>query len=306
MQNASFDPGLTQQYSGPLRRAINEDGTFNVLRRGTDWHDTHPYLQLVSMPWWSFFFTILSAYTVVNLSFAFIYFGLGPNALQGGIETNRWLDRFLTDFFFSSQTLTTLGFGAIAPHSHAANLVATFEAFLGLLTFAVATSVLVGRVSKPSARIGFSERALMAPYQNGHGFQFRVVNRRSNALIEIEATLVLMTVDPHNGEFTRNFRLLKLERSGILFLPLTWTVVHPVDSESPLFGKTEKDLEESQAEFLVLLKAWDETFGQTVHQKYSYRFNEIIWNGKFDPAFAIDESGNMVLEIGRVGAHRQL
>ncbi len=163
MQTAKFDPGLTQQYTGALRRAINKDGTFNVLRRGTSWRDVHPYLHLVSMPWPAFFGTLLLAYVVVNLAFAIVYYLLGPDTLQVGVPGGR----FLTGLYFSSQTLTTVGFGSIAPKSHAANVVAAFEALTGLLGFAVATGLLFGRVSRPSARIGFSERAVVAPYQDG-------------------------------------------------------------------------------------------------------------------------------------------
>lgn len=306
MQGPSFDPGLTQQYNGPLRRTINADGSFNVVRRGTNWHDIHPYLHLVTMPWWAFFGTVVFAYALLNLAFASIYFSLGPGAVSGEVGRTTVSERFLADLFFSSQTLTTVGFGAIWPKSPGANLVAAFEALTGLLGFAVATGVLLGRVSKPSARIAFSETALMAPYQDGYALQFRVVNRRTNSITELEATVVLMTVNRKDGGFLRRFDLLKLEREKIMFFPLTWTVVHPVDAQSPLWNETAENLEQLQAEVLILLKGWDETFGQTVHQRYSYRFDEIVWNGKFDPAFSVDENGDMILEVGKVGAHQQL
>ena len=302
MQTPSFDPGLTQKYNGPINRAINKDGTFNVERRGTDWRDVNPYLRLVSMSWPRFFGFILLGYTLANLIFATVYFMLGPHALQGGMEPSGNLERILTDFFFSSQTLTTVGFGAIAPKSHEANLVAAFEAMIGLLGFAVATGVLLGRVSKPSARIGFSERAIMSPYQDGLAFQFRLVNRRRNSLMELEATLMLMTVSQTPKGYQRDFKILKLERDSVLFFPLTWTIVHPVDAESPLSGKSADDLKQAQAEFMILIKGWDETFGQTVHQRFSYRFDEIVWNARFEPAFEVGTSGDMVLEVGKVGA----
>src|SRR5260370_23853322 len=288
MQTAKFDPGLTQQYTGALRRAINKDGTFNVLRRGTSWRDVHPYLHLVSMPWPAFFGTLLLAYVVVNLAFAIVYYLLGPDSLQVGVPGGR----FLTGLYFSSQTLTTGGFVNIAPKSHAANVVAAFEALTGLLGFAVATGLLFGRVSRPSARIGFSERAVVAPFQDGTSLQFRVVNRRANTLIEPEATAMLMTVDRTDGGFKRDYALLKLERHKVLFLPLTWTIVHPIDDDSPLLGNTATDLELLQAEVMVLVKAWDETFSQTVHQRYSYHYGEIVWNARFTPAFAVNPAGS--------------
>jgi inward rectifier potassium channel len=304
MQTPSFDPGLTQKYDGPLRRVINPDGSFNVIRRGTNWRDVNPYLHLVSISWTRFFGWVLLGYILVNSLFATAYFLLGPGALTRGLNLNNHsADRFLQCFFFSSQTLTTVGFGAIAPATPAANIVAAFEALAGLLGFAVATGLLFGRVSRPSARIGFSKKALIAPYQDGTSFQFRMVNRRANTLIEPAATLMLMTVDRSDGGSRRDFRLMKLERPSIMLFPLTWTIVHPIDAESPLFGKTAADLEALQAEFMVLIKAWDETFSQTVHQRFSYRYSEIVWGGKFTPAFGVDGKGDLQVHVDKVGNH---
>ena len=299
MRQARFDPGLTQQYNGPLRRAVNKDGSFNVVRRGTNWRDVHPYLWLVSVSWPVFLATLLGAYIVVNFFFALAYYGLGPGALQGGASDSR----FLNGLYFSSQTLTTVGFGSISPHSHPANLLAAFEALTGLMSFAVATGLLFGRVSRPSARIGFSEHALMTKYQDGMSLQFRIVNRRANSLIEPEVTVMLMTVDRSDGGFRREYTLLNLERPRVLFLPLTWTIVHPIDENSPLRGKSAADLETLQTELMILVKAWDETFGQTVHQRYSYRYDEIVWNARFTPAFRVSEGGDLILDVGDVGAH---
>lgn len=301
MQKPTFDPGLTQKYDGPLRRAINPDGSFNVLRHGTNWRDVHPYLYLVSVPWTTFFGWILVAYVLVNFAFAAVYYSLGPDALQ--IASARDYNRFVQCVFFSSQTLTTVGFGAVAPRSATANTIAAFEALAGLMGIAVATGLLFGRVSKPSARIGFSEKALISPYQDAWSFQFRIVNRRANVLIEPAVTLMVMTVDRSDGGARRQFSVLKLERERVLLFPLMWTVVHPIDSESPLFGKSAQDFEALQVEFIVLVKAWDETFAQTVHQRFSYRYNEVAWGGRFTPAFGVDERGDMQLHVDKVGSY---
>lgn len=302
----TFDPGLTQQYTGTLRRAINPDGSFNVLRSGLNWRDRSPYVYLITTTWPRFFTWMLLGYLMVNIIFALLYYVLGDGALQGGIEQHSDWERFLNGFFFSSHTLTTVGFGSIAPHTPAANMMAAGEAMIGLLAFAVATGLLFGRVSQPTARIGFSSRAIIAPYQNGQSLMFRIVNRRVNALMELQARVILMTVSGDSDQRKREYRLLNLERPDISFFPLTWTVVHAINDESPLFGKTAEDLERSQAEFLIMIKAWDETFGQTVIQRYSYRFDEITWGAKFDPAFAINEHGDMVLQIDRVSDHSQI
>jgi inward rectifier potassium channel len=299
MQKVTFDPGLTQKYDGPLRRAINPDGSFNVQKRGTSWRDVHPYLHLVSISWSEFLGLIVGGYVLVNFVFATAYYSLGPDALQTGLTSA--YNRFVQCLFFSSQTLTTVGFGAVSPRTAAANIIAAFEALCGLLGFAVATGLLFGRVSKPSARIGSSEKALIAPYQDGWSFQFRIVNRRANTLIEPSVTLMMMTVDRATGGSRRDFAILKLERDRIMLFPLMWTVVHPIDHESPLYGKGEADLEATQAEFIVLVKAWDETFGQTVHQRFSYRYDDVVWGGRFIPAFGVDDGGNMQLHVDKVG-----
>ena len=137
--------------------------------------------------------------------------------------------------------------------------------------------------------------------QDMQSLQFRVVNRRRNDLMEIEARVMLMTVEPKDGQPTRSYRLLKLEREKVLFLPLTWTIVHPIDSESPLFGLTAEDLERLQVEVMILIKAYDDTFSQTVLARYSYRYDEIGWNRQFAPAFSVDSDGDLVLELQKVG-----
>jgi len=117
-----------------------------------------------------------------------------------------------------------------------------------------------------------------------------------------QATVMLMTFDRTAGGFKRDYFLLKLERQKVLFLPLTWTIVHPIEDDSPLRGKTQADLHELQAEVIIMVKAWDETFSQTVHQRFSYHYGEIVWNARFAPAFAVNEEGDMVLDVNRVGA----
>jgi inward rectifier potassium channel len=305
MAKPTFDPGLTQQYTGILRRAINKDGTFNVARHGTSWRDIHPFLFLISIPWPSFLALVFAAYLAVNTIFAGVYYSLGPGHLTGGDAPHK-LDRFLNAFFFSAHTLTTVGYGNIAPGSISANILAVLEALIGLLGFALATGILFGRFSRPSARIGFSEAALIAPYESRTSLQFRIVNRRPNALMEIEARVILMLVEGEPGKQRRTFQSLTLERDTIDFLALTWTVVHPVDEASPLFGKTKEDLERRQAEILILIKGFDETFSQGVRARYSYRFDEVTWNAKFTPAFDFDETGNMVLNINKVGSYTAL
>jgi inward rectifier potassium channel len=299
MKKPEYDPGLTRQFGALLTRVINTDGSFNVRRLGVTWRAFHPWLHVVSMSWSGFALLVACFYCGINLLFGLAYFEMGADAIQGSAAPTE-LGRLLNCFFFSGHTLTTVGYGSLAPHGIPANMAAITEALVGLLGFAVITGLLVARVSRPSARIHYSNKALIAPYQTGTALMFRIANERSNALMELEARVMLMQVTDSTGSTAaRKFDILALERDSILLFPLTWTVVHPIDETSPLYGKTAEDLERLQVEILVTMKAFDETFSQVVHSRYSYRAGEIVWNAKFLPAFRVEPAG-MVLELDRV------
>ena len=299
MDKPSFDPGFTETYRGELARIINPDGQFNVRRRGTTWRDVHPYLFMLNTSWTVFVATILAGYVIANVVFAFVYLWIGVEHLRGA-EAHTASDRFLNAFFFSAQTFTTVGYGSISPDGLSANLVAAFQALLGLMAFAIVTGLVFGRFSRPAARLAFSTQMVVAPYQAGTSLQFRVANRRSNNLMEIEARMLLMTVEPSDRGLLRKYKSLTLERPSVQFLPLTWTVVHPIDEASPLWGQTAGHLAQQQAEFLILIKAFDDTFFQTVHVRHSYRHEELVWAARFVPAFEVDAQGEMLLDLDRL------
>lgn len=300
MQTPTFDPGLTQKYTGSVRRIINKDGQFNVKRKGVNWRDIHPYLYMINAPWPRFLLYIFIGYLAMNCVFAFIYWLIGAQHLTGAAPPTEY-GNFVNAFFFSAHTLTTVGYGNMFPQGIAANSVAAVEALFGLMTFALATGLLFGRFSRPAARLGFSERMIIAPYGDGTSLQFRVANRRSNNLMELEARLLLMTVENVSGRLQRKYAELGLERQSVLFLPLTWTIVHPIEETSALWGKTAEDLKRIQAEVLILIKGFDDTFYQTLHTRHSYRHDEIVWGARFAPAFDIDSEGDLVLEMGLLG-----
>ena len=297
MKQESFDPGLTTQFAGELRRTINRDGTFNVHRKGLRLRDVNLYLKLIDTTWPRFFLAVLVIFLAVNMLFAGLYLMLGIENLQG---KDTAMSEFLNAFFFSVHTLTTVGYGNVYPRGTGANTVAATEAATGLMVFAVVTGLLYGRFSRPTARILFSDHAIIAPYQDGESLQFRITNARSNVLMELEARVLLMTVDTVDGQLKRDYFDLALERRKIYFFPLTWTVVHPIDSESPLYGKTREDLAKSAAEMLILVQGFDDTFSQVVHARYSYRHDEILWGAKFLPAFHVDPEGDLVLDLNRI------
>ena len=296
-----FDPGLTQQVDGLLRRAINPDGSFNVFKSGLRWRDSNLYLYLIEASWPRFFLIIFAGFLALNAAFAALY--LLPGA---ELVSSAGLGRYSTAFFFSVHTLTTVGYGDIYPKGFWPNLLSAIEAMIGLLAFALATGLLFGRFSKPSARLKFTDNMVVAPYKGITSLQFRIANRRKNVLIELEARILFMTVRRGDGPPVRDYADLELERRGVYFLPLSWTIVHPIDANSPLFGLTAEDLAKREAEFLVLIRAFDDTFSQTVHARFSYRHDEIVWNAKFDSAFFVNEHGDLVLELDRLGRLKAL
>jgi inward rectifier potassium channel len=300
MEKPAFDPGITQQYVGTIKRALNANGQFNVRRTGRTWRDAHPYLFLISTSWPVFIGVFAVAFFLTNLIFASMYLAIGVEHLKGA-ESRSLESAMLTAFFFSTDTLTTLGYGNIWPSGIAANALAAAEAGTGLIGFAIATSLLFGRFSRPSARIGFSRTMVVAPYMGGSSLQFRIVNRRQNDLIELEAKVLLMTVEWEEGRQRRRYFPLDLERDRVLFLALTWTIVHPIAEGSPLLGKTPEELANLQAEVIIMIKGFDETFGQTVHARHSYHYEEVVWGARFAPAFEVDDgNGDLLLELDRV------
>lgn len=305
MAPPSFDPGLTQKYAGRIRRIINADGSFNVRRTGARARQLHIYQWLVCLSWPQFFAVILGTYVGFNLLFALCYVGIGIEHLKGA-ELGTALDNFVSAFFFSFQTFTTVGYGAIAPGGFLASALAAVEALVGILTFALITGIFYGRFTRPTARILYSNRALVAPYQQGQSLQFRLVNQRATLLVEVEATVFLMTVDRSSPILKRNYAVLKLEVPRINFLTLTWTLVHAINETSPLWQRAREEMLDSETEIIVQLKGYDESYGDIVYSRHSYRAEEIVWDARFLPAFDVDEQGELVVNLDRLHEHELL
>jgi len=299
LNQQQFDPGITQTYTGDLRRIVNRDGSFNVRRKGWSLKDLHVYQFLLSLSWPAFMGLVLALFLVVNLIFAGLYAAAGIANLAGAEAPTR-AGALMNAFFFSVQTLTTVGYGAISPKGIATNAIASVEAMLGVMGFAFAAGLLYGRFSRPSARILFSDRAIIAPFRDGTSLQFRIANRRSNAIVNLEATVLLMTVEWADGQQKRRYVRLELERPTVYFLPLTWTIVHPIDDASPLKGLSPAQLAERSAELLVLITGFDDSFSQVVNARTSFRWDEIVSDVRFVPAFHADDKGELVLDLDRI------
>ena len=271
-------------------RLLNRDGSFNVRRTGIGfWSSFSAYHALLTMPWWQFFSLAAAAYVTANACFAAGYLACGPGAL-GSSVTGMESHTYLRAFFFSVQTLSTIGYGQVVPIGTAANSLVTLEALVGLLGFAIVTGLLFARFSRPTAKVLFSQHAVVAPYQGITALEFRVANARSNELIEVSAKVLLSRFEEADGTRMRRYYSLQLERTSVVFLPLTWTVVHPLVESSPLYGATPHSLRESQSELLVLVSAFDETFSTIVQTRTSFIADEVLFGHRFANAFIISGS----------------
>ena len=284
------------------QRLLNRDGTFNVRREGLHfWQSLSAYHYLLSISWPKFFGFVVGGFLATNAVFAMIFVFAGDGALTGTKATT-FAGRFAEAFFFSVHTLATIGYGTIAPHTLAANIIVTVETLIGLVGVAVVAGISFARFSRPVARILFSRNAVIAPYRGGRAFMFRIVNQHSSQLVDVEAK-VLLSRRKRDGATSndREFIPLELERDRVVFFPLSWTIVHPIGETSPIRDWSGEDLRECDAEFLILLNGFEETFSQTVHARSSYKADEVVWGAKFVSLFnPPDEEGVISVDIRRL------
>ncbi|MES2590383.1 MAG: ion channel [Bacteroidota bacterium] len=299
--------GFGSKTSSQKTRLINTDGSFNIKRiEQSRWSSTSIYHALIKMPWYKFNFIIFCYFIVINLVFAAGYYIIGLDGLRG-MEATTDTDKFFEAFFFSTQTVSTVGFGRLSPGSHSISVLAAIESLIGLLGFAIVTGLIYGRFSRPKARIIFSEKAIIAPFKNTTAFQFRIANKMRNSQItDIEARVTVAKLEVENGVPIRRFRPLELEIKRIIFFPMTWTINHPIDENSPLFGMTEKDIKESDAEFMILLNGFDDTFSQTVSSRFSYTHEEVVCGAKFISVFGLNEDGQTTQDLNKINDYEMV
>lgn len=301
-RNEQSDLGFGSVVAGESReRLVNPDGTFNVRRKGLSFFASLSlYHDLLSMSWWKFILLASLGYFFVNILFAFAYLAISPGAL-GGPKPAGLIGDFLNAFFFSVQTSSTIGYGHIVPDSTGANVLVTLESFVGLLGFALVTGLVFARFSRPTAKILFSDKAVIAPYRDITAFEFRIANARKNQIIELRAQLHFSCLEENEGRRKRSFYKLTLERQKVPFFPLSWTVVHPIDEESPLYRMTHEDLVHNDAEFLILMTGLDDTFNQPVHARSSYKAQEIVFGARFGNIYEdFHGKGHITIDIGKL------
>jgi inward rectifier potassium channel len=283
------------------KRLLNRDGTFNVRREGLGyWEALSTYHYFLTISWPRFLAYVAAGYIITNALFAAAFVACGAGALTGFANENV-AQRFWQSFFFSVHTLATIGYGNIVPVTMAANSLVAFESLVGLLGFAIVAGIMFARFARPRAEIAFSDVAVVAPYRDKTALMFRIVNKKRNEIVEMEAKVLLARRKRGGTATDREFIPLKLERDRVVFFPLSWTIVHPIDEKSPLHGCNGNELRALDAELLILLNGFDETFSQTVHTRSSYKVDEIVWGAKFRNMFnPSDEDGTISVDIRKL------
>ncbi len=284
-------------------RLITSDGRNNIRKLGLSFFDRFSlYRTLIVTTWTKFFLVVIGVFIVANLIFGLIYFSIGVEHL-GGTQYTSDLEAFLEVLFFSAQTFTTVGYGRISPTGLGVNIVASLESLIGVLIFAMFAGVLYGRFSRPVVKIIKSKNALISDYQGIKALMFRIANAKSSTVTDAEVELRLSILKKDNGVTKRLFYELKTEISKINFLTLSWTVVHPINSDSPLWGLSEQEVSNLDAEVIVLFRGFEDTFSQTVHSWISYTHDEIVWNAKFKSIIAYDTDGLVSVDLSRLNDH---
>lgn len=266
-------------------RFVNKNGQANIKKKGVNfWERISWYHAMLAIPRWKFLFLVFAFFIIANFIFACIYYFVGVEHLSG-MNTDSEFKKFGEAFFFSAQTFTTVGYGRISPSGFLTSTIAAFEALIGLLTFALATGLFYGRFSKPTAYLKFSGNAIIAPFKDGTALMLRIAPFKNTTLTDAEAKVTLGMAVEENGKITNKFFPLQLEYHNVNALTLSWTIVHPITEESPLYGFSKEDFENTRGEILIFIKAFDDMFSNTVVARSSYTFREIIYGAKFIPMY---------------------
>ncbi len=284
-------------------RFLNKNGSFGSTREGLGFLESFsPFHWMLSTSWPVFFGVAALGFVLINLVFACLYLLLGDDSLTTSVK----MSAFERAFFFSVETLSTIGYGHIVPQSIAAHWLSTVQAFTGVLGVALVTGLLFAKFSKPRSRVLFSQHALIAPFQGGSALMLRLTNGMKNEIIELEAQITLSKFEMVNGKRSRRFYPLSLERSSVVFMPLAWTLVHPITPDSPLWGFSQAELTDSVPEFLVVIHAVDDIVYQRITARTSYGVEDMVWNAKFSDLYVRRDDGALRIDVRRLSAYQPL
>lgn len=271
---------------------------FNRIRKTSSYAGKllkHPfgdlYHWLLVIPWTQFILLISLFYLTLNFIFARAYLTTGngiANAKPGS---------FSDAFFFSIQTMSTIGYGRMYPQSFAAQVLVTIEVLVGLILVATGTGLIFVRFSQPTARIMFSKIAVICPFNGTPTLMFRIANQRDNQIIEarIQVSILKNEVSSEGIEL-RRIHNLQLMRSQSPSFRLSWTVMHPIDEESPLYGKTAASLLDTDLEIIIILTGLDETFAQTIHARHVYNTYDFRWGMHFVDILKKTDTGKYTID----------
>jgi inward rectifier potassium channel len=281
-------------------RFLNRNGKPNSKKYGLGaQRAARFYLASLEITWPAFVGWMLGVLLLMNGCFALAYIAIGDGALRGtdalGLD-----DPFFRAFTFSVGRFTTTGTGAMVAYGTTANWLANLESFVGPTALVVGFGLVIARLPRPRMRLAFSDSAIVAPYEGGRGLMFRIVNLQPGELSDVQARVNLAWFEEINGVRERNFHELELERSSVEFFTLHWTIVHPITAGSPLAGITPEALAASQAEFLIVVSALEETFSTRVSTRSSYIWDEVRWDVRFASIFANGPEGVIAIDVERL------
>lgn len=295
------DPGLATAFDRPLDRLMSKDGSFRVDRVGRLSGPSEGFVALATMPLARLVSTFILGYLGMNVIFGSLYMLIGVDRI-GNADLTSLGGRWMSALGMSVQTLTTVGYGSLYPTSAATWLLAAVEGVFGILGFSLIAAVIYARFARPTTRLAYSSHALVAPFKDGWSLQVRLANRRDTLLVEIEARLLLAMADVEGGAGGLTYFTLPLQIDRVSFLPLSWTMVHPITAESPLAGMSHDDLRQRRAELLLIIKGIDEGYMQPVITRHSYRYDELVWGGRYVRAYGV-ENGQARLYLSKLSDH---
>lgn len=291
--NDLMNNGSTRQPSRLSRVRIHiEDGRFHILGLGTwyaYWRD--PYYLMLTVPWQGFFAITVALYVVANAIAAMLFCLGGPGTIANSD------DSFLDAFFFSVQTSASIGYGAMTPATLYGDALVMLEAIVSILGIAVLTGLAYARFAKPTAQVLFSKVAVVTPFKGTPTLMFRAANERRNQILEAQMR-VHLTLDEYSDErMMRRFYELDLLRDRNPSFFLTWTALHPIDENSPLYGLTHQDLVRTSAALLVSLSGIDQTVNQAIHTRHNYYANDLKWDKQFKDIIYEMEDGDRYIDF---------
>ena len=251
------------------------------------------YHALLRLPWWATISAISGAYLLANAAFALAYL------LVGGVE-HAAPSSFADAFFFSVQTMGTIGYGAMYPGSTAANAVVVVESIVSLLLTAISTGIVFAKLSRSRARCVFTRYAVIAPLNGVPTLMFRLGNERGNQIVDAKVQVALFRTErTEDGRMYYRPFDLHLLRDHTLSLFRSWNVLHPIDETSPLRGETPTSMMEKEIELQVMVIGLDDVTMQTVHANYRYFAKDILWGARLADVISETPDGNILLDLRR-------